>query len=171
MKRILLLFVFLPAFAFSQTLVKDPVTTNYKIDTVINADLKKEALYSNSLRWISSNFKDSRNVIESKDVETGEVTFKGHMSGYAEVLVKKKVTFPPVDLHFTGKVITKDGKYRLIMSDLFFTYITPTLKTGLRPSDKTLIPDDPYNKQALKMLGFLTENLIYSMAQSSDQDF
>lgn len=180
MKKLILLLI-LSTSAFAQDLKVDDVLNKYggktyKLDTIVNSDLKKEFLYSNALAWLSSSFKDSRNVVESKDADLGEIIFKGNTSGYVDVEIKKSkkktVTSPvPVRLSFSGKIIVKDGKYRVIFNNLVYTYITDGLSNDLRPEDKTLIDNDEYNSEALRLLDKLNISLLNSMNKKSDNDF
>lgn len=182
MKKILLLILLINSMSvFSQSLVKDDALNKYggatyKLDTIVESEFKKEFLYSNALGWLSSSFKDSRKVIENKDSDLGEITFKGSTLGYIDVEIKKtkkKSTQVPttVRLHFSGKIIVKDNKFRIIFNNLTYSYISDRLTGNLVPSDKTIIKDDEYNAKAFELLDKLNTSLINSMSKKSDSDF
>ena len=176
-KTISLLLIFLCSFLFSQKLIPDADLNNkyghkiYKLDSIVNSNLEKKELYSNALRWISSNFKDSRNVIEMKDESLGEVVFSGRITGnYVGSYEKrnKKVEFlAPVTFIFKCKIIVKDKKYRIIFTDLK-TETTVGLD-DVEPQDVSIFKDT--NQYALNQLSLLVEDIIKSMSTKSDNDF
>lgn len=173
MKKLLLIILLLLSFqGYSQNLVKDDVTEMYKLDTIVNSSLGKEALYSNALGWFNSNFKDSRNVIESKDFEAGEIIFHGQSSKNVpyEYQSGKKIikTVQDVKVYFNGKVIVKDGKYRLIFSDLKHEYIGGFIWKMYPESidEKNITIFETY-----RLLEELQNSFLRSMDKKPDNDF
>lgn len=174
MKKILLILLLLTIKGYGQklNLVKDDVTEMYKLDTIVSTSLNKEALYSNALGWFNSKFRDSRNVIESKDFETGEILFHGITSKdvpYEYKSGKKTIkTMDNVKVFFNGKVIVKEGKYRLIFSDLKHEYISGMIWTMYPESDneKSKAAFETY-----RLLEDLQKSFIRSMDKKPDNDF
>ncbi|MDM1093407.1 DUF4468 domain-containing protein [Myroides odoratimimus] len=172
MKNIILIILLLSIKGYSQKLIRDEVSGMYKLDTIVNTSLNKEALYSNALGWFNSNFRDSRNVVESKDLETGEILFHGITSKDVpiEYKVNKKVVkdLENVKVHFKGKVIVKDSKYRLIFSDLKHEYISGMIWT-MYPEGN--IEDNLPEYETYRLLEELQNSFIRSMDKKPDNDF
>lgn len=97
-----------------------------KIDTVVTSELTKLQLYSNALNFIAKNFKNSNNVIQSKDLELGEIIVKGNIVTYIkDVKATKKSKgyrydsiISPLRVHFNANVYTRDNKYKIDISSL-----------------------------------------------------
>lgn len=101
----------------------------YLIDTVVASDLNKDQLYSNSLKMISGSFKDSRNVIESKDLDLGEIVYKGFIGSKFVHKIEGKVDKKgrkgkdefledEARLYFKCHLFLKDNKYKVVLTDL-----------------------------------------------------
>ncbi len=140
------------------------------MDSIVSSTLKKEFLYSNALSWLSSNFKDSRNAIETKDAESGEIIFKGNLPDKVIVMLKSgKQTLANTRLYFTGKIIIKDEKFRIIFTDLKYSYITDTLYSDLL--NRELRKDDKYNEKNLANLESIVKDLSQALNKKADNDF
>ena len=164
-----LFFLLISTISFAQTLQKDD-SGKFKLDSIVNSPLKKEFLYSNALSWLSSNFKDSRNVIETKDADSGEIIFKGNLPDKVNVTLKNgKQTLADTRLYFTGKIITKDEKFRIIFSDLKYSYITPNLYTEL--ATREIKKDDIYNEKNLVNLDSMVKDIARALNKKADNDF
>lgn len=100
---------------------KETATVFY-LDTVVNTSLNKAQIYSNALNWINSSFTSAKAAIQSKDPEAGEILFKGSFYGsYSENIGKPgkaKAALVNSAGRFTGKIIAKDGKFRVLLTDL-----------------------------------------------------
>lgn len=172
MKKLLLIILLLSIKGYSQKLVRDDVSGMYKLDTIVNTTLSKEALYSNALGWFNSNFRDSRNVVESKDLQTGEILFHGITSKDVPVELKvgKKTynEYKKVSVHFKGKVIVKDLKYRLIFNDLKHEYISGMIWT-MYPESVDEKSDAAF--QTYRLLEDLQNSFIRSMDKKPDNEF
>ena len=100
---------------------KEAATVFY-LDTIVNTSLNKAQIYSNAISWINSAFASTKAAIQSKDPEAGEILFKGSFYGsYSQNTGKSgKAKAVPVNAsgRFTGKVVAKDGKFRVLLTDL-----------------------------------------------------
>jgi hypothetical protein len=121
-----------------------PNAKGYMLDTVATSALSKTQLYSNTMAFIANYFKDSRNVIENKDLELGEITFKGNTFtniAVSDTSKKGKITthYETVRLFFKCKVYLKDQKFKIILQNLEKPAFA-ILATGVN------LPVDPYEK-------------------------
>lgn len=126
-KLIFVAFLIIPLFCFSQKFKPDFDTNGgVFLDTVADSKLTKQQLYSNTISFISKSFSDSKAVIETKDVELGEVAFYGYVPFvYTDTtkLEKKKKTIETIStwevkLYFKSRVYLKDQKYKVVLSSL-----------------------------------------------------
>jgi len=100
------------------------------LDTVITSTLTKQQLYSNSLSYISSSFRNSKKSIESKDLELGELSFVGSaivsVQDSSEQKLKKKTVYVHTDrdltLHFKCRIYVKNQKAKIVLSSLKYDY-------------------------------------------------
>lgn len=132
-KLILILYMSLPLIGYGQVFKPDlDMKSSYKnepaymLDTVADSKLTKQQLYSNALNYVSKSFSDSRAVIEMKDADLGEISFKGLVPApYVDTLRTEKrkkvienVITDEIDLHFKCKIYVKDQKYKVVLSSL-----------------------------------------------------
>lgn len=165
MKRILLLIFLLPSLAMAQSFKTDLDTKSsftdqpaLLLDTVAISSLKKQQLFSNALNYVSKSFKDSRNVLEMKDAELGEVLFNGRISfDFVDTAtVTKTVKKQNIQtkeqreissfLVFKCKVYVKDEKFKVVLYGLktpMFYFSQEELQSTLREEDYKM-----YNKTA-----------------------
>jgi hypothetical protein len=118
------------ALAFGQTFKEDPTylkqapnAKGYMIDTVVISTYNKKQLFSNALSYLSNTYKDSRFVIESQDMELGEIAFTGSAKAFSihrDTTKKGKITTHqwPIVLNYKCKVYVKDQKYKILMNNL-----------------------------------------------------
>ncbi|MGG5507918.1 MULTISPECIES: hypothetical protein [unclassified Myroides] len=172
MKKLLLIILFLSLKGYSQKLVRDEVTGMYKMDTIVNTTLNQEALYSNAIKWIVSKNRDANTEILSKNEDLGEILFKASSQSYVVGERKRgrktEKTYDLVTFYFNGKVIVKEGKYRLIFSDLEKQFLVD-VRIPLVP---TMITEEmPDAVIVFKYLTMYQNSFIRSMNQKSDNDF
>jgi len=148
-KTLLTLITLLPLITFAQNFKDDPNYVKqavndkgYMLDTVGVSTLTKSQLFSNALSFLTNNFKDSRSVIESKDLELGEISFKGNTFKNIQVSdtsKKGKIAnrWETVRLHFKCKIYLKDQKFKIVLNSLQKPF------SEMIASD-TLLPIDPY---------------------------
>jgi hypothetical protein len=183
MKRFLLtLLLIAPAAVFGQFKI-DPDTKSmyntrpaYKIDTVLNSNLEKKNLYSNALSFIAAAFPDSRNVVQVKDLELGEIMFNGNISkNYVET--ENKVTNRPrtlsSTLHFKCKIYLKDKKYKIVLygleaansifPDYTYTLDVPFLSGSTKESQFNLVGRE-------LAISFI-DSLVIALNKKPDSDF
>lgn len=134
MKNCILFFLLsLPIISLGQSFKPDPDVKSsylnepaYLLDTVAESKLSKQQLYSNGLNFLSKSFSDSRAVLEMKDPDLGEISFKGTVKvNYTDTLKsekKKKVVNEVytdwVDLRFKCKIYVKDERFKIVLSSL-----------------------------------------------------
>lgn len=126
MKKLLIILVVLPVFAFGQSDVKFPVIDN-KINytAVVKVDsVSKDELYNRALSWIANTFKNSRYVVQMSDREAGEILGKGTFQVVlrqptGHVLAGMRPS--PLDnlFHFTVDIRLKKGKYKYSIYDFY----------------------------------------------------
>jgi len=121
MKKLIFLFLLFPALAFAQDYdyksdlpIKDGSIVYEK--TVDGLDLKKDKLYAVSKKWIADNFSNAKSVIQSEDVNSGQIIAKGisnipNKPALLALLGDQKYKY-------TVQFDTKDGKYRMRIYDI-----------------------------------------------------
>ncbi|MHC5353107.1 DUF4468 domain-containing protein [Myroides sp. LJL115] len=158
--------------SYSQKLIRDEISRMYKLDTIVNTIQDKQILYSNALDWVASKNRDANTEILSKDESRGEILFSAKSESYVvvEEIRKKKIynRHEVVAVYFIGKIIVKDGKYRLIFSDLEKSFLT-SIRIPLVPS--MLDNVDSGSIEAFNDLKMYQESFIKSMHKQSDSDF
>lgn len=129
---ITLIFIFLGLTTFAQQFKPDPNFTagadapnakRFIVDTVATSTYKKEQLYSNALGYLTNAAKDSRNLIESKSIELGEIVFSGNIETSvlkSDTTKKGKIeTYKKnVKVFFKCNVYVKDQKFKIILSKI-----------------------------------------------------
>ena len=80
-------------------------------------DATREQLYLRAKAWFSNAFKDSKEVIQMDDRESGTIMGKGNKTIWLET------AFVPVEvtLHFTVKVFCKEGRYKYEITDMSYS--------------------------------------------------
>lgn len=134
-KKLISFAVLLVSFScYSQTFRPDAGTVSTStvspaqlLDTVVATTLTKKQVYSNALRYISTAFKDSRDVIEMKDPDLGEIIFAGNVKeNYLKISEDKKgkkSTFNDVvKLSFKGRIYIKDDRFKIVLSGLQYDF-------------------------------------------------
>jgi hypothetical protein len=114
------------------------------LDTVASSTLTKQQLYSNALNYISNSSKDIRNVVEMKDVELGEISYKGNTFtniSVSDTTKKGKITshYETIRLMFRCKIYLKDNKFKIVLNSLEKPFMA-MLSGGIT------VPVDPYYK-------------------------
>lgn len=172
MNKIVIVLMFLAINGYSQKLTRDEISGMYKLDTIVKTIHDKEILYSNALDWVVSKNRDANTEILSKDESSGEILFSAKSESYVvvEEIRKKKIynRHGVVTVYFIGKIIVKDGKYRLIFSDLEKSFLT-SIRIPLVPS--MLDNVDSGSIEAFKDLKMYQDSFIQSMYKQSDSDF
>lgn len=112
---------------FSQILKEDG--NDLRIDTIVTSTLTKTQIFSNATNYVASNFKSSKDVVQQKDLDLGELFFRGFIrEDYVQIIegkVNKKGKKSPdtnlptyTELHFLCKIYVKEGRFRIILEDL-----------------------------------------------------
>ncbi len=100
----------------------DSLTHKITYEGVVKVDEKKDQLYDKGLNWLAIAFKSSNDVIQIKDKENGKI-------------VGKWVLQPAEDkiglVSATITLLFKDGKYKYIITDLYYQGTTGEL--GMHP--------------------------------------
>lgn len=182
-KLILILIAILPLLSVAQAFKPDHNTKSsftdqpsYLIDTVITSKLSKSQLYSNALNYISSSFKDSRNVLEMKDMELGEVHFLGSYSTIIVDSIKHMVKKKPyytyqnneLKLKFKCKIYVKDEKAKVVLSSLLYDYYIDQ-NTSIRMGKK--LEGWRGNEVAVSLAVELLSRISNSINKKPDNEF
>lgn len=77
--------------------------------------LKSNELFSNAKQWMTNTLTSEKNIIESANPELGRLIGKG----YTLYNVKYLGNSFSIKLHYTIQIESKEGKYRLIISNLY----------------------------------------------------
>lgn len=111
MKIALLLCLIMPALCFSQISIpkKDGKIFYEKVVSVDSVN--KAQLYLNAKQWLSSVYKNSKNVIEIDDKDAGKLVSKGSIN------YSLNSGFKTATAYFTMAIDVKDGKYRFQIYD------------------------------------------------------
>jgi hypothetical protein len=138
-----------------------PNAKGYMLDTVSASTLTIQQLYSNALSFLSNNFKDSRSVVESKDLELGEISFKGNMRAIMSIndtSRKGKITThqEPVILFFKSKIYLKNNKFKIVINSLERT-LSAILSLDIK------LPVDVYNVGLQSNEDKTTSNMALSL--------
>ncbi|WP_184548244.1 DUF4468 domain-containing protein [Mucilaginibacter sp. FT3.2] len=89
----------------------DSVTKKITFQEVVNIDKPKSYLYDKALNWMASSFNSSNDVIQIKDKDAGKIVGKYHIKPYDD-------KFGYVSATIT--LLFKDGKYKYIITDIFY---------------------------------------------------
>ncbi|SDG32123.1 protein of unknown function [Pedobacter terrae] len=167
MKKLTLFLISIPFLSFSQTFKSDDsIESAYKdqpahtLDTVVISSLTKQQLYSNTLNYLTTSFKDSRSVVEMKDSDLGEVSFNG--------VIESDIT----NLYFKCKVYNKDNKFKVVLSALEYSKPIEGLnlsKRQLRIANKNFDPEQ--NKVARQIATSLIKDIAYRINKKPENDF
>lgn len=107
----------------------------YEVDTVVTTTLNKSQIYSNTISYLTSSYTDSRNVVENKDLELGEISFRGSISVIVDdslEVTKRNKKYKisnerNVNLYFKCTVYIKDSKFKILLKDLEYASPFPGL--------------------------------------------
>lgn len=102
----LIIFI-LAAMACTPALAEEPVSFQ-KIDEV---PLSQQQIFDSSLIWLAETFRDSEEVIEYKDRDTGTIIGNGIVETKGGMFLA-----PPNKSRFQLRIDTKEGRYRLTFS-------------------------------------------------------
>lgn len=132
MKSKLLLLLLLPLFSYSQT---DTLLIYTDIVTVEN--VSKDQLFTRARAWLVDAFKDSKEVIQVQDKETGELIAKGIMKSDVPYKNFMGTTVVPCYTSFKFSIWVKDGKYKYEMTDFNNTEFKGSVPFGLLYTKRT----------------------------------
>ncbi|WP_231492202.1 DUF4468 domain-containing protein [Pedobacter sp. Leaf170] len=143
----------------------------FLIDSVGTSTLTKKQLYSNSINYITTAFKDSRDVIELKDLELGEVLFNGKISKQY-----KDETGRLLDaiLNFKCKIYLKEGKYKIVLHGLEFaksTFPSYSYQINVPYIFDTKEKEDPANKAGRELAYNLIKNISAALTKKPGNEF
>jgi hypothetical protein len=177
-KTITITFLLTWIFSFGQTFKEDPTylkqapnAKGYMLDTVVVSNFDKKQLYSNALSYLSNTYKDSRFVIESQDLELGEIAFTGSakaVSIHRDTTKKGKITTYqwPIVLNYKCKVYVKDQKYKIVMNNLELQKAP-----GLCSTSVDVKLNDPDEKPASHLAVDILKDVATYMNRKPENDF
>lgn len=155
------------------------------IDTVANSDNSKLELFSNTVGFISTYFKNTKATIDVKDIELGELVFSGNLIGFytskvTNVVNKKGKKEPdstrelPLKVGFTCHLYLKDNKFKVILkkfdtvSSLLYSYG----ETSSFPfHEGVLVSEDEDDLHALALIREFLKTLTVSLNSKPENDF
>lgn len=113
-------------------LIALPLTSVAQFDTVISyseviqvPEASKDQLFYKGRQWFNDVFRDSKEVLQIADKETGELSGKGNFDFIYHYRFMKAMQSSVMQCHFLMNVWVKDGKYKYEITDL-----EPFDKTG-----------------------------------------
>lgn len=133
--RFFLIFLVFPSLSFAQ---KDSVLTFSGI-VEVNGTSKAE-LFSKARQWINETFKDSKDVLQIADKESGELAGKGIIRSYYVFRTFGKEKPNPVMYDFSIGIYIKDGKYKYEFTDFRVEKDSYTTYGGLIMTTATKSP-------------------------------
>lgn len=174
MKKLLLLFLLLPTISFGQ-LPNDfimPHKDGKIIYEIINDSIAmtKNEIFAASKKWLSDTFVSSKAVIQSEDIETGQIIGQGIIK--ADNFWNAKGLFGvALNLQFNTQIDCRDNKYRIRIYEIKNIVTNSYLGERAYPIEGT-IKDEMSDKQRAKFNDALRDanqkfiNLIYDFQKS-----
>lgn len=92
-----------------------------KVDTI---DGTKDQLFVKANEWVAQSFNDAKSVIQMHDKEAGKIIAKGVMQSTSSM--GAMIGSGTYYISYTLSITTKDGRYKIVLSDFRLTeeYIT-----------------------------------------------
>lgn len=134
--RIFLIILAFPSLLFAQ---KDSALSFSGI-VEVNCATKAE-LFSKARQWMNETFKDSKEVIQIADKESGELAGKGIMQSYYVFRTFGKEKLNPVLYDFSIGIYVKDGKYKYEFMDFKVEKNSSTTYGGYVMTSATKAPE------------------------------
>jgi len=113
MKKLLLIFFILPGFCIAQKDTAISFTDIVKVDST-----SKDVLFQRARDWFNNTFRNSKEVLQIQDKETGEISGKGIFSSYVKHSTLGVDNSYNNDFRFQITIWVKDGKYKYLLSDI-----------------------------------------------------
>ena len=113
MKKLLLIFFILPGFCIAQKDTAISFTDVVKVDST-----SKDVLFQRARDWFNNTFRNSKEVLQIQDKETGEISGKGIFSSYVKHSTLGVDNSYNNDFRFQITIWVKDGKYKYLLSDI-----------------------------------------------------
>lgn len=129
---IVLSMFFAPIIAIAQT----PIifTEVVKVDS----NITKDELYKRARLWYADAFKNSKEVLQISDKESGELVGKALFSYYSNYFTGSGATIGSVK--YTIKIYVKNGRYKYEITD----FVHEAYRTNERPKNIGLIMSDTF---------------------------
>ena len=176
-----LLLIISSGIAFGQTFKEDPSfvkqapnAKGYMVDTIAESKFTKQQLYSNAMAFLTNNFKDIRSVVESKDLDLGEISFKG--SAITSVMKsdttkKGKISTSKwkIPVYFKCKIYVKDQKFKIVLNSLDVGMMVGLSGAPLDPYSTGVFSQE--NIAASEAVLDLIKNIAVSINKKSESDF
>ena len=115
MKKLLILLLFIPVFAFSQD------STKFEFGLVDSVHATKSELYTYAKSWMAKTFVSSKDVIEMDDKDAGRIIGKGYFIKRENSAFGNQVGLSLIQ--FTIQIDTKDNKYRCQFMNFKHSYV------------------------------------------------
>jgi hypothetical protein len=116
---LLILMIIIPTLCFGQLIEELPKDENgnLRYNEVIQVDsTKKDELYLRSKQFFVDVFKSAKDVIQMDDKEAGVVIGKG----FNDIYIKVMGISAPIQMWFTIKIQSKEGRYKYEIYDIYF---------------------------------------------------
>ncbi len=128
MKKVLFTLTMLLSFELltAQTYPTNPDNGKVEFEKIIEVPGTQSQLFDKSILWIHNSFKQATKVIENEDKSAGVIICKGNFDYRVRYIVvtgkgrkeKEEYVTAPGNAEFTLKIFVKDGKCKLIITDL-----------------------------------------------------
>lgn len=154
--------------------------TILKYTEIIQIDgINQQSLYQRARLWANDVFKNSKNVIQIDDKETGEIAGKATFDALFSwnALGKRTAT---TTVNFKFQIIVKDGKYKYIFTDLtengYYGYLLTSAKEnpykikGVSKNNADMIWTSLKESSEYKMIE-LVSSLKDAMQKKSEAEF
>lgn len=134
-----------------------------KIDGIIHVSevvpverINKADLYANCLAWLSENYKNPKEIIQSENEAAGLISIK------TKIVLGEYTTW-----EYTMSVQIKDGRYKY---DIYNIYerVRPPFEKDSKTIEESLRPVDDWRGRIMKYMGPTIESLKNRMKEESD---
>jgi hypothetical protein len=117
--KLFVLMIFVPSITFGQLIDDMPKDDNGNLnfnEVITVENVKKDELYLRSKQFFVDVFKSANDVIQLDDKEAGVVVGKG----FNDIYIKVMGISTPIQMWYTIKIQSKEGRYKYEIYDFFF---------------------------------------------------
>lgn len=180
MKKLITLILIFTTFNGYNQIIKDfPTDENGDVnfnEVVQIEDVNKDELYLRGIQYFANEFKSANDVIQMKDKEASIIIGKGFTNFYVTVLGVPS----EINLWFSIKIQSKDGRYKYEIYDLYYKTVDGQMAGTVVPfsnwfdesnyfkrNGKVRTINEQYKDKTLSEIESLKESIKTSMEKST----